>query len=757
MIYDIGKGRDKNWILAEDDYREDHLAKCESIMCQGNGYMGIRGSAEEVCSENPGRYTLVAGTFDKLPDDACNELANSADFTAAEIIINGEKITPENRKPGTYSRALNLRNGLLCRSYTWVSANGDEFELSFRRVVSLKNKHLAITAFDIHNLSKYSAKVKITTGIDGDSIKKAGHMKPVTAAYDDGIMCVSTVTAQSKITFTTAASVTVNDDSEVKTSAEGRSAAAEIELTLDPDCTVCVEKRAVVYTNRDRERDGCSLFCLEDTAKSAVHEAEKLSFDEILSESEEEWENRIWSERDVVIDGSDTDQLAVRFALYHLTVMAPVHDNRMNIGAKGLSGPGYYGHAFWDTEIYMLPCFIFVAPDEARSLAEYRYNCLDASREYAKKANCEGARFPWEAAWITDGEATPVWCETGDLELHITADVAFGAYYYYVVSGDDDYMDKCGYELILDCAKFWATRLEYNKELDRYEINDVIGPNEYKEHVNNNAYTNYFAKEIMVLASEYAAQLKAEKPDIYERLNKKLDIERFMPIWQDRCEKIYLPRENENGIIPEDDTFLTLPDMVENGVSLSLDPTIRERLKTTGYLNVMICKQADVVAMLYMMEDLFSAECKKKNFYFYEQHCIHDSSLSLSTFSALAADLGEDDMAYSLFERATMIDMGPVEWSSDQGVHAASLGGIWQCCVLGFGGVRRYGNELRIQPNLPKEWNSVNFRIWWHSQCLDITVTHDSLSVENLTGTADVQFLHDGKLCSVGDGITIRF
>lgn len=757
MIYDLGKGKDKNWILAEEDYRADHRAKCESIMCQGNGYMGIRGAAEEVCSDKIGRYTLVAGTFDKLPDDACNELANSADFTAAEIVINGESITPEMRKPGSYSRTLNLRNGLLLRSYIWVSSEGEEFELTFRRVVSLKDKHLAVTAFDIRNLGGKTAKIRIKTGIDGENIEKAAHMAPVSASYEDGIMCVSTETVQSGILFTTAASVTVSTDCSASSFASGKTAMAEIETSLEPDCIVTVEKRAVVYTNRDRERDGCSLFCLEDTAKKAVLEAENLSFDEILAASEEEWERRIWSERDVVIDGSDTDQLAVRFALYHLTVMAPVHDNRMNIGAKGLSGPGYYGHAFWDTEIYMLPYFIFAAPQEARSLAEYRYNCLDACREYAKAVNCEGARFPWEAAWITDGEATPVWCETGDLELHITADVAFGAYYYYIVSGDEDYMDKCGYELILDCAKFWATRLEYNEELDRYEINDVIGPNEYKEHVNNNAYTNYFAKEIMDLAMMYTEQLKAEKADIFDRLNKKLELDRFMPIWKDRSAKIYLPRENEDGIIPEDDTFLTLPDMVENGVSLSLDPTIRERLRETGYLNVMICKQADVVAMLYMMEDLFSAECKKKNFYFYEQHCIHDSSLSLSTFSALAADLGEDDMAYSLFERATMIDMGPVEWSSDAGVHAASLGGIWQCCVLGFGGVRRYGSDLRIQPNLPKEWNSVNFRIWWHSQCLEITATHSEFSVENLTGTADVQFLHNGKLCSVGDGITIKY
>ena len=756
MIYNKGTGEDKNWILAEKDFSTDMLAKCESVMCQGNGYLCVRGAAEEICSDNIGRYTLVAGTFDKLPEDACNELANSADFTAMSIEIDGERVTPEGRKEGTYERYLNLRTGLLRRTYIWTASDGSEYKLSFERVVSLKNKHLAAAAVSVHSLTDKTANVKIVTGIDGESIQKEAHFRAVDASFEDGVMMVSAKTQQSGITFTTASSVTINTDCDVKTEARGKKATAEISFELPADRNVILEKRSVVYTNRDRERDGCSLFCLTDTARRALLSAEKQSFDEIADESAAEWEERIWSQRDVAIDGPDTDQLALRFAVYHLTVMAPVHDNRMNIGAKGLSGPGYYGHAFWDTENYMLPFFIFSAPDEARSLCEYRYNSIGAAREYAKKAGCEGARYPWEAAWITDGEATPTWCDTGDLELHITSDVAFGAYYYYKVSGDEDFMDRCGYELILDCAKYWATRVEYNKELDRYEINDVIGPNEYKAHVNNNAYTNYLAHSLMQLAMEYTEKLKTEKPEVYERLNGILELDRFMPIWQDRSAKLYLPRENADGIIPEDDTFLSLPDVSDEKISVSLDPNVRERLKDTGYMAVQLCKQADVVALFYMMEDLFSPECKKKNFYFYEHRCLHDSSLSLATFSALAADLHEDDMAYSLFERATMIDMGAYPKSSDAGVHAASLGGIWQCCVLGFGGVRRYGDALRIQPNLPEKWNSVSFCIYWHGQRLSITATHEQLSVKNLTGTADVQFLHDGKLCSVGDGVTVK-
>lgn len=752
MRYDKGTGEFKNWILAENGYGETTPAKFESVMCQGNGYMCVRAATEELPAEK--RYTLVAGTFNRLPEDHCNELANSPDFTEMKIFINGEKVGADGIIKDTYERYINFKNGLLERSYTWKSSKGMKFNLKFRRVVSLANKHLAAFRVEITSL-RCGADIRIITGIDGETIPKAEHMSAISANAENGVLTVATKTCQSDILFYTAASVDVDRTAEFVHTAKGKKATVEYSFRLNAKETAAIDKRALVYTNRDRERDGCSLYCLEDTCERELSVARNRPFECILAESAEKWAD-FWADRDIEIDGTDTDQLAARFALYHLTCMSPVHDNRMNIGAKGLSGPGYYGHAFWDTEIYMLPYFIFAAPEEARSLVEYRVNCLDAAREYAKKAGCAGARYPWEAAWITDGEATPDWCDTGDLELHITADVAFGAYYYYVVSGDEDFMEKGGYELIFECAKFWASRLEYNRKTRLYEITDVIGPNEYKSHVNNNAYTNHMVHNCIAVAMEYCEKLKAENPDLYERLNKKIGLKKAYGEWENKVGKIYLPRENEDGIIPEDDTFLTLP-RVDDGVhSISEDPAARERAGKIGYPYCMISKQADVVALLYLLEDLFTPECKKKNFYFYERCCLHDSSLSLSTFSALAADLHEREMAYKLFSRAAMIDMDSFS-NSDAGVHAASLGGIWQCCVLGFGGVRRYGNALRIQPNLPDQWKNVKFRIWWQGQQLEITEDHDVLSVKNLTGDADVQFLCNGKVCSVGDGITVNY
>jgi len=766
IVYDRGEGENKNWILSEDQLSVQRLAKCESIMCQGNGYLCMRGGLFEAPSEDVGPVTMIAGTFNHHEGDGCMMLINSATPLSTAAIINGEKMGYDNIDYTTHTRSLNLRNGLLERRTEWTGKDGGRYLCEEKRLVSLKDRHLAAQKITITALTE-DCEITLKAGINGkeELQRLSQHLVPVRSEAFGGIVAVNTRTDQSNIRIATAASLKFSKGCgenktelhEITYTKEELSAYGSVTVSLKKGESITVSRKIAIYTSRDQGRDTFTSEALFSLAYEKLRSERDRCICTLLAESEREWCERIWDNRDVIIEGADCDQLALRFAIYHLTAMSPVHDNRMNIAAKGLSGPGYYGHTFWDTEIYMLPYFIFAAPKEARSLLEYRYNCLDACRDHAHKTGFTGARFPWEAAWITDGEATPVMYNTGDYEIHITADVAFGVHYYNMVTGDEDFMEKCGYELLLDCARFWPSRVTYNAEKDQYDILNVIGANEYKENVDNNAYTNYMVHQNIRLAVEYADMLKAEKPETYQRLNELLDLESAYDKWTLLLEKLYLPTENEDGIIPEDDTFLSLPKVTRDGISASLDPTIRERINEMGgFLKVMIGKQADVVALLYMMEDLFKPETKVKNFYFYEECCIHDSSLSLSTFSALAADLGEAKMAYDLFERATMIDMGNVMWSSNEGMHAASLGGIWQCAVLGFGGVRRYGKELRIDPNLPEAWKSLSFAIKWHGQRLEICVDHETLSVRNVTGTADVQFLHKGQLCSVGEGITIK-
>lgn len=763
MIYNSGKGINEGWILKEERFDAEFPEKGETIMCQGNGYMGLRAAMEEYEGERgKSRCWLVAGTFDFIEGEDATELSNAPDITKMKITFDGEEVCPTGRIKD-FERTLNLRNGLLRRVYEWKSSKGKRLNLEFLRVVSLHDCHLVCAKVNI--TAPDGGQLVIESGIDGNVYKKE-HMESYGMNAVSNVLNYTCRTKQSGILFSVMTShryaidgIEIDCDFSIVSDDERRITVGAA-FALNEGQTLTITKTSNIFTNRDKERDGCDMVSLVAEARAHMTVNKNRSFEEILAESEAEWERKIWSKRDVKIKSKNaSDILAPRFAIYHLTVMAPVHDNRMNIGAKGLSGMGYRGHTFWDTEIFMLPYFTYSAPEEAKSLIEYRYNCLEASRALAAKRGYKGAMYPWEAAWITDGETTPAWCLTGEMEHHITADVAMGVYNYYVVTGDTAFMEKCGYELIFDTAKFWAYRLEWKEERNRYEICNVIGPDEYKEGVDNNAYTNYLARYNIQLAIKFADFLKANNKELYDKLNAVINIDEVYSVWCDRVDKIYLPRENEDGLVPEDDTYLTLPDISREDCTISEMAGEAHSIcaKLGGLNNVMVSKQADVMLLMYMFEDFFTAESKKKNYYFYERRCFHDSSLSLSTYSALASDIHEKETAYKMFVRASLIDMGPDMWSSIEGVHSASLGGIWQCSVMGFGGVRRYGEELRIQPNLPDEWESVEYAINWKGQRLEVKVNHETLTVANVTGTKDVEFLCGGKRHKIGDKIVLDY
>lgn len=760
MIYNKGTGDNKGWILTEEVFPAEHPEKTEAVMCLGNGYMGVRASNEEYVHENS-RCNFVAGTFDLANEGEVPELANNVDVTNMIFTVDGETVDPVKNNEG-WEKTLNLKTGLLCRTYTWTSEKGKKVSFKFFRIVSLKDLHLIFSKAEV--ISDTDCEIGVLSGIEGDVLGKE-HFEPIGINAVDGVLNITTKTVRSGIYFSTMTchrfelnGIKMEVDGDFVS--DGMTAIKEEAVfDLKAGMKLTVDKISNVFTSRDKERDGCSVSELVRDARAHMAAVRNLNFECAVSESAEEWERKVWSTRDISIDSTSAeDQLAIRFAIYHLTVMSPVHDNRMNIGAKGLSGPGYKGHTFWDTEIFMLPYFIFTNQEEARSLLEYRFNSIEAARKKAHDMGFKGAMYPWEAAWITDGETTPPQYNMGSCELHITSDIAAAVYYYYVVTQDEDFMKKCGYEIIFDTAKFWESRLEYNVECDRYEINKVIGPDEYKEDVNNNAYTNYLAHYNIQLAIDYVDKLRNGDPVTYERLNAVIDIDSEYNEWKSKLNKIYLPRENSDGLVPQDDTYLSLIDITREGITLSeMAKEAHEISKKYGLNNTQMSKQADTMLLMYLFEDLFTPEVKKKNFYFYEKRCLHDSSLSLSTYSALAADLGEKETAYRLYERATMIDMGPCMWSSSDGIHAASLGGIWQCTVLGFMGVRRYGDQLRIQPNLPDAWNGASCKILWHGQRLKLCVTHEELTVENLTESDDVFFLCGGKTHKVGKSITIKY
>ncbi len=787
MGMDYSKAKD--WILREDSFDPNHLGKTEAIMALGNGYMGVRSAAEERYLGET-RDCLINGTFNKADDTAVTELPNVPDMTMVEIWINGARFTLEQGTIDSFSKELNIRTAELKREIVWTSPKGDQVKFTFYRIVSLSRLHDFAIRAEITPLSG-DVSVKFSSGINGQVTNSgAQHFTDGDKRlYEGTYMQFVPVTTQSGITFVTSTCHQFLKNGEktdvpIQIYMTLRKIYGVFEVDVKKDETLALEKYCDIYTSRDLDMNGKSQDEMQAIALTELKNMENTGYQALAKESADEWEEEVWKPVPITIEGNDYDQFAIRFAQYHMRVMVPAHDSRMNIGAKSLTGEGYKGHCFWDTEIFLLPYYMFTQPEVARKLEDYRYLSLPGAHAKAAYNSYAGAMYPWESAWLDDGEVTPefldvdvvtgrpnkVW--TGLIEQHITSDVAFGIWQYYMITGDQDYMDKCGYEVIFDTARFWVSRLEdkcrqiketLNPETNEieltetvtedglYHICDVVGPDEYKEHKTDNAFTNYMAVWNIKTAIQYYDELKANRPKMFKRLNESLQLDQYYEEWKDKVDKIYLPVPNEDGVLPQDSTYLTLQDIdLSKYKAQDFIGGICRDYNMPQINEIQVSKQADVLVLFFLLEDLFPAEVKRQTWKYYAERTLHDSSLSLSTHAVLAADMKDPRLAYDLFEDSTKIDLGPVMTTSDAGVHAASFGGIWQGVVYGFGGLRMLGGGLRIDPILPEEWTKLEYQLWWRDQELKVTVTPGQVKVVNLTGKEPITI----NLC--GDEVTLE-
>lgn len=747
MLYNELLDGDKSWLVTDDKFDERYLGKTESIMNIGNGYLGARCATEEKYVGEV-RDTFISGTFNKFDEYEVTELPNVADTFSFEFFINGERFSLSKGTHKNYKKTLNLKNGEITRSFTWIY---DDLEIKFifKRFASLQNLHLVVQKIMI--IPNKEIDIEFETGINGQ-VSNTGSQhfhEGEKRFYDDmTIMEMLQQTTESKIDFVLNATIEANQGLKKEILMDRRKISTKYSVTIQKELEIT--KYVTYNTTRDLVHESKLLEALREESLNNIRNIKKLSYENLLLDSAKEWE-KYWSSMNLEIEGDDYALLAYRFAMYHMRVFTPYHDERMNCGAKGLSGEGYKGHTFWDTELFIFPVYVFKDPKVARNLLKYRYLGLEGAREKAKGNGYLGAQYPWEAAWITDGEVTPVWGApdiitgkstkiwSGFIEQHITSDIVYATWLYYNATGDEEFMEKYGYEMIFDIANFWSSRGEWDGE--RYNINDVIGPDEYKEHCNNNAFTNYTAKWACDLAMQYLE--KIEGSETLKLIKKKIELNKDN--WLHFSENIYLPIPNENNIIPQDDGYLTYPiiDLAKYKEQEHVGGLFKEyNLEQVNKMQV--SKQADIMVLFLLLESHFSKDVKVDNFKYYEPKTLHDSSLSLSTHVILASDLEKKDLAYSLFNRALNIDMGPYMKTSDHGIHAASLAGIWQSIIYGFGGVRYYEDILRIEPKLPNGWTKLNFTINYQGQELKIECNDKSFKVINL-GDEAVTILNKDK------------
>ncbi len=711
------------WHITEtafDPSQRSRLRHKETVFTIGNGYLGTRGTFEE---GYPGDwpFTLVHGVFDDVPI-VNTELVNAPNWLHLHLLVGGERFRMDRGEVLGYRRDLDLATGVLSRRVRWRSPGGHTLDLRFERFASLADEHVLGLRVRVTSVD-FAGSLELRAALPG-FMDNQGYLHWALADQgplgERGIyLAVRTgmegIPKQTGITLCEACQLQVVG-SDMETGVHDCEWVPTVVArgAIAPGETLTADKLVTLFTSRDTDDP-------REAARDGLGKAAAQGYEALRASSDAAWAET-WDACDITIEGDDEADRAVRYNLFQLLIAAPRHDEHVSIGAKSLSGPGYHGHVFWDTEIFMLPFFTYTQPDLARNMLLYRYHTLPGARRVAEDMGCNGARYAWESA-VTGDETTPRWVPdpkrgelvriwTGDIEHHVAADVAYAVHQYWRVTGDDAFMHDYGAEIVLDTARFWASLVAWHETRGIYEIHDVIGPDEYHEHVDNNAFTNRVAVWNLETALQVLDWLRIEDLEKAEELIEELDLSgQQLERWREIIDRMYIP-QNVGGLIEQFDGFFDLTP-VDLEAYEPRTTSMQSLLGIEETQDYQIVKQPDVLMLLYLLESAYEPEVIEVNWDYYTPRTDHTygSSLGPAIQAALAARQGDPDEAYEHFVRAIRTDLEDARGNAAHGIHAAAAGGIWQAVVFGFAGIRLTEQGPVARPHLPAHWERVTFRL----------------------------------------------
>jgi alpha,alpha-trehalose phosphorylase len=726
------------WRIIEREVPNEHRKKHETIFSLGNGYLGLRGSFEEGTADDPNsdRGAYVNGIYDYYPyvynwrrtayPPRGHSMLNVADHSAMRVHVCGKMINGLDADVADYERVLDMRRGVLTRSFL-STCPGMAARVAIERFASMARPNCVLYRYSVTPLD-FDGEIVLQSAIDGNVKncnweKRALHTTGVGAR--GSAVFLTQRTAESGFDLAYAAVHTIAPQpASVKHCGEGETASTRITFHGKRGETYTLEKYVAVFDSRYVPPD--------QLVNAALREAERAAeagFDALLKEHADYWTG-FWNDADLQIEGDDAAQQGVRFALFQLA-QSTGRDGKTNCGANGLTGEAYNGHVFWDSEMYIMPAFLYSRPEIARSMMSYRHHILPEARKRAKELEHEGACFSWESI---SGEECGWIFEAATDQYHLQSDIAYGVIKYHEATLDDEWLFEKGAEIIFDTAKCMAHRgafipLKGNK----FCINVVCGPDEYTPAVDNNSYTNCMCKFHLEYAYNLAHRMAQEVPEKHAELMGRLGIDDVeLELWKRAAENMYIGYDEELGITLQDDQFLYR------------DPVDVEQLKKRGYIlmnmhplnlwRFQVAKQADVVLLMLTLPHWFSRELKKANFDYYEPKTIHDSSLSPSIHSIIASEIGYHDKAYDYFMRTARMDLDDVKGNTAGGCHTACMGGSWMTIVYGFGGLRVYDGRVHLNPYVPEGWNSYSFKVLFRGSRVKVAVTKEATTLSLLEG-----------------------
>ncbi len=753
------------WRVTETHFMEKEYKLNETIFSLGNGYLGVRGGFEEGFSGSQMNGTYINGFYEEYPFDypdfifanPINDqfMVNVADAKVMRIEIDREPFCLTTGTIDKYSRTLNMQTGCMQRSVRWKSPRGKTIELLFQRLVSFEDPHVYVIRCQIRTSAE--ADISLYSGVFAGG--------PVLADQDNTLFSREKLNQRMQVTHIGASALCLEVEQKCKISGLAVACAAEhvVEgFSNEPEATILADAVGLTWRGKVKagnqitltkyiayatSRDDVENAILQNAKQFALH-ANHTGW-ESLAQAQHTYLDQYWQKADVEIEGDPALQQGVRFNTFHL-LQSVGRDGKTNIAAKGLTGEGYSGHTFWDSEGFAVPFFLYHSPQIARALLEYRYFTLEGAKTRAKQmSHTRGALYPWRTI---NGDECSSYYPAGTAQYHINADIAIAIKKYYMATGDRSFMVDMGAEILFETARIWAEVGWFAPSKGgMYSIPCVTGPDEYTVLVDNNAYTNYMAREHLNFAIDIHRLLEQEYPKqvklLKARINLGID---EIELWQKIADNMYLPYDSEMKIIPQDDGFLAKPDW-----PFARTPKDDYPLQWHHHMLIIyrhrVCKQADTVLAEFVLSNHFSLEQKKRDFDFYEPITVHDSSLSACIFSIMANEVGYPEKAYDYFIQTSRLDLDNCQSNSELGIHMANMAGTWMCVINGFAGMRTTGGKLLFQPRLPKQWSGLTFKLNWQGSILKIRVTRENTTYTLVSGDR-LKILHFNKQISLVNG-----
>lgn len=700
------------WTLKENNFDPEKVVPLGNKFLTGNGYLGYRGTLDEYTSSDcvglniAGAYDGVAGKWRETVN-AFNPFYLVAECDGRELTVRGGNVL-------SHAISLDISCGVFTRTTVFDTPYG-KVELRSERFVSMAQKNVLCSRTVIRGEKPFALKIK--AGVDGSVWDLNGpHLTGVCYNCDGGVITVR-----------------------ARTQEKGTPVAVHCKYSLP------LTNFSGGFAQIEAQVDG--EFVLERVAGVYFGEEAPLpqgDYAQHYAANKAAWQ-QLWKYADVKLDGDESAQFALRYSIYHLLILAPKGD--YSIAARGLSGQTYKGAVFWDTEIFMLPFYLTVLPDVAKRLVRYRIDTLDEARKKAAYYGYDGAFYAWESQDGYDACSDfnvvdvfthrPVRTYFKDKQIHISADVAYAVCQYYSRTGDDSLMLSGGLETLLECARFFRSYSYFNHNKNRYELLDVIGPDEYHERVNNNAYTNYMAHYAATNAIKLTEELQKKYPEEAGKILSKLP-EGVLSALKEWSDKLYLPKPNGEGIIEQFDGYFRLEDVSVDEVRFRL-ASPNEYWGCSGGVATAtrVIKQADVIMLFNLLPDLFPIDVQRANCQYYLQYTEHGSSLSHCAYALTSCRVGLNGGAYAAFMNSAQIDLlgGGKQWAGEiyiGGTHPAANGGAWITAVCGFAGLSYVGGKLRVKPNLPQNISQITFTATEGGQRYAVTVTNKNTVKEQI-------------------------